>query len=153
MRIIDEKGLSGYVKKLLNLVFLGGIGILLCLPYLLNWYLDRLYYPAQRSYYFLLFFLYFTGAFCLWIIYEMIKIFKTLNRKNPFMMDNVISLQKTAFSSFIIAAAYIVKIIFYNSFLTMVITMIFVIAGLFLTILSEVFKQAVEYKEENDLTI
>lgn len=153
MRIIDKRGLSGYVNILLHLVFAGGLGIMLTLPFLLDWYFGRLYFPAQRSFYFLLFFLYFTGAFCLWIVFEMIRIFKTLNRKNPFMMDNVTSLRRMAFAAFVIAAAYLLKIILFNSFLTMIITMIFIIAGLFLVILSEVFKQAVEFKEENDLTI
>jgi hypothetical protein len=55
--ILGEKGLSGIVKRLLDVVFLGGLGIV-----------------------------------CLALVHEIRKIFKTLNRKNPFMMDNVKSL-------------------------------------------------------------
>jgi hypothetical protein len=55
--ILGEKGLSGIVKRLLDVVFLGGLGIA-----------------------------------CLGLVHEIRKIFKTLNRKNPFMMDNVKSL-------------------------------------------------------------
>lgn len=108
---------------------------------------------SGENYYFLLVFLYFTGLFCLDIVYELRKIFKTLTRMNPFMMDNVKSLKSMAVAAFVISAAYIVKMLFYNTILTMLVTMIFIIAGLFSIILSEVFRQAVIFKEENDLTI
>jgi hypothetical protein len=153
MTILDEKGLSGFVKKLLDLVFLGGIAIFLGLPFVLKWYMAELDNTNNSNYYFLLFFLYFTGLFCLWIVFEMKKIFKTLNRKNPFMMDNVICLKRMSIGALTISGAYVIKIIFLNSVLTIIIAMIFLIAGLFLVILAEVFKQAVEFKQENDLTI
>ena len=153
MAVLDKKGLSGFVGKLLDLVFIGGICIYIGLPTVLKLYLQTFQDNKREQYYFLLFFLYFTGLFCLWIIFEMQRIFKTLNRRNPFMMDNVISLKRMSTAAFIITAAYIIKIIFYTSLLTIVIAMIFIIAGLFLVILAEVFRQAVEFKEENDLTI
>lgn len=69
------------------------------------------------------------------------------------MMDNVKSLNRIALSSFLISAAYVVKVVFFNSFLTIILAMVFVIAGFFSIILAEVFRQAVIVKEENDLTI
>lgn len=153
MLILGEKGLSSYVKKLLDLILVGGLLILLSLPILLKWYSNTLRNYSKDNYTFLLIFLYFTGICCLWLVFEMNKIFKTLNRRNPFMMDNVVSFKKMSLAAFTIAFAYIIKIIFFNSFLTIIIAMVFLIAGLFLVILGEIFKQAVEFKEENDLTI
>lgn len=153
MVILGERGLSGILKLMIDLVLLGGLGIFLSLPWSLRWYIDTMHALGRENYFFLLGFLYFTGFFCLIIVNEMRKIFKTLNRLNPFMMDNVKSLKRMAVSAFVIAAAYFVKIIFYNTFLTIVIAMIFVIGGLFALVLSEVFRQAVVVKEENDLTI
>jgi hypothetical protein len=153
MAILGERGLSGIVKRFLDLVFFGGIGLYISLPISLRWYFDVIYRISSENYYFLLGFMYLTGIFCLIIIFELRKIFKTLNRRNPFMMDNVKSLNRMAISAFIIAASYIIKIIFFNSFLTVIITMIFIIAGLFTVIFAEVFRQAIEVKEENDLTI
>ena len=69
------------------------------------------------------------------------------------MLDNVKSLKRIAVSSFIIAAAYIIKIFTFHSFLTVILAMVFVIAGFFSIILAEVFRQAVAVKEENELTI
>jgi hypothetical protein len=153
MKVLDEKGLSGIVKRLLDLVFFGGIGILLVLPFLLNWYLDFLIRNTSESYWFLLPFLYLTGICALVILNVLRRIFKTFNRRNPFLMDNVKNLKTMAVSSFAISFMYLVKIILFNSFLTIILAMVFVIAGLFTLILAEVFRQAVVVKEENDLTI
>lgn len=151
--ILDKRGLSGLVKWILDLTFLGGLGILITLPYLLKWYMSVLYDISSENYYFLLGFLYVTGIICLFLVNEIRKIFKTLNRRNPFMPDNVNSLNRIGLASFLIAAAYILKIFLYNSVLTVIIAMVFIIAGLFSIVLAEVFRQAIAVKEENDLTI
>lgn len=152
MAILDEKGLSGAVKRLLDLVFFGGIAITATLPISLKWaFAFRFTY--DENYFFLLGFLFFTGVLALLILHEMRRIFKMLNRRDPFNMDNVKSLKRIGIASFIIAGAYFVKIIFYISILTIIMSMLFVIIGLFSVILAEVFYQAVIVKEENDLTI
>ncbi|MDP4179262.1 MAG: DUF2975 domain-containing protein [Bacillota bacterium] len=153
MTIIGKKSLASYLKIFLDLVFFGGLIIFIGLPFFLKWYVNILKSSYHENYYFLIVFLYFTGFFALYLFHEVRKVFKTLNRKNPFMMDNVISLKRISICCFIISFAYIIKIFFYNSILTMIITMIFIIGGLFIIVMAEVFKQAVEYKEENDLTI
>lgn len=153
MQILDEKGLSGIVKRFLDLIFAGGILIFLSLPISIRWYMGLFYERTSERYYFLLPFLYVTGFFALLIVNEIRRIFKTLNRKSPFIVGNAKSLKRIAVSSFIIAFAYIIKIIFYNSFLTIIMAMVFIIAGLFSIILAEVFYQAAVVKEENDLTI
>jgi hypothetical protein len=153
MFILSEKGLSGIVKWILDFIFLGGLAICATLPFALKWYIQTVYQTSTENYYFLLGFLYITGIVCLILVNEMRKIFKTLNRRNPFMMDNVKSLNRVGRACLIIAAAYLIKIFFYNSVLTAIITMVFIIAGLFAIVLAEVFRQAVIVKEENDLTI
>ncbi len=154
MIILGEKGLSAFVKRLLDLIFFGGIGICFSLPISIKWYLGFTYsYATEGAYYFLLALLYITGVLALLIVYELRKIFKTLNRKNPFKMDNVKSLNRMGIASFLIAVCYIFKIFFLNSFFTIIIVMIFIIAGLFCIILAEIFRQATLVKEENDFTI
>ena len=163
MVILGEKGLSGVVKRFLEVIFIGGIIILLTLPISLKWYLTLdSFYVSIFSFYklsstflyvFMLILLYSTGFLALVIIYEIRKVFNTLNRQNPFMMDNVKSLKRIAQASFIISFLYIFKIIFFNTILTIIIVMIFIIAGLFAIIFAEVFRQAVIVKEENDFTI
>ncbi|NJD02259.1 MAG: DUF2975 domain-containing protein [Ruminiclostridium sp.] len=153
MRILDEKGLTGILKHLLELVMLGGAVIIAFLPVLLQRYLGSLYLGTGEKYWFLLPFLYITGFLALIILYNIRRILKTLGRKNPFMEDNVKSLRHIAVSSLAIAVLYLLKILLFNSFLTIILAMVFVIAGLFAIVLAEVFHQALKVKEENDLTI
>ncbi len=153
MKILDEKGLSGIVRWLLELILIGGIAILISLPYLIKWYIGLLYWGTSELYWFLLPFLYVTGVFAVVIVFEMKRVFMRLSKRNPFMEENIKSLKHISVSSFIIAAVYVIKIIFFNSFLTIILCMAFVIAGLFMLVLAEVFRQAMLVKEENDLTI
>lgn len=153
MRILDEKGLTGVVGHLLEVVMFGGAAILIGLPVLLKWILKVLYVSTGEKYWFLLPFLYITGLLAFIILIQTRKVFKTLSRKNPFMMDNVKSFKWISRASFAIAFMYVIKVIFFNSFLTMILAMVFVIAGLLSIVIAEVFYQAVIVKEENDLTI
>ncbi len=151
--VLGEKSLSAAVRRMLDLILLGGAGVFLSLPVSVRWYFDKVLGPSRENYYFLLVLMYITGFLALCVVYEMRKIFKTLNKKSPFVIDNVKSLNRIAYACFVISAAYIVKILFFSSFLTVVISMVFIIAGLFSMVLAGVFRQAVEVKEENDMTI
>ena len=153
MKILGKKGLSGLLKIILDLVFVGGILIFASLPITLKWYFNVINRIGNESYIFLMLFLYLTGFFCLLIIQELRQIFKNLNLKTPFIMSNVKGLERMAISSFVISAAYFVKVACFNSFLTIILAMVFIVAGLFCIVLAEVFRQAVQVKEENDLTI
>ncbi len=151
--ILDKKGLSGLVKLLIDIIFLVGIGIYLSLPLTLKWYFGLISRISNENYYFLLGFLYLNGAFYIAMVYQMKKIFKTLNNKNPFLRENVQSFRQIAVFSIFSALTYVVKIFFYNSILTVIVSAIFIMIGLFSLIMSEVFNEAVYVKEENDMTI
>lgn len=154
MKIIGERSLSTFVKYLLDLILLGGIVIFISLPLSLKWYLYSTYgIVTNFVFYFLLALLYITGFFAILIVNEIRRIFKSLNKNDPFVMENSISLRNMGIYAFIISFCYIFKIIFFNSIATVIIIMIFVIAGFFSIILSEVFRQAVIAKQENDYTI
>jgi len=153
VQVLGEKGLSGLVKLMLDGVFIGGMAIFISLPWCLKLAFNLIKNIFGENYYFLLGFFYFSGFFALVLVHEIRKVFKNLNKRNPFIMDNVKSLKRMAIASFIISSAYGVKIVFYPSILTIIIAMVFIIAGLFLIVLSEVFRQAVIVKQENDLTI
>lgn len=153
MLILGKNGLSGLVKYMLEMIFGGGTLILVSLPVTLRWCFDSYPWASRENYTFLLVFLFITGLLCLTIIRELRKMLITLNDREPFRRENVISLKRIAMLALIISFAYIIKVIFYPSFFTIVVTMVFLIMGLFALILSEIFKQAIEVKEENDLTV
>ncbi len=96
------------------------------------------------------------GIFCLYIVYEIIKVFKSIVNNNPFVRENEISLKKIAVTCEIIAILFFIQNILFKSLLismTSVIIIIFAIAGLCAYVFSQLFKQSAIIKEENDMTI
>lgn len=94
-----------------------------------------------------------SGTMSVYVLWEIRCIFKTFVNANPFTQKNVSILRRIAVASFVIAATYIYKCVFWFTLATAIIVIIFGIAGLFCLVLADVFEQAVVYKEENDLTV
>ena len=72
---------------------------------------------------------------------------------NCFIHENVTSLRRMGTYSFFIALITSCRLFLYLTPAVIVVILVFVIAGLFSKVLSQVFDKAVTYKEENDLTI
>ncbi len=153
MEIVGKKGISGIVKYFLDLFVLGGVPVILALPVTLRWCFNNRTWSIGENYWFLLVFLCVTGTLGLIMVYELRKIFNNINNNEPFEKQNAKSLKTIAVMGLLISAAYIIKIFFYISFLTIVIAAVFLLFGLTGLVFSELFRQAVEVKEENDLTI
>lgn len=100
------------------------------------------------------------------VLYNLRRIIDSLVKVTPFVIENVYSLRNIANSCFIIAICYLLNFFINNQYKdfgfividaygihTDIEFLIFFFAGCFILILSKVFKQAVEVKEENDFTI
>ena len=87
------------------------------------------------------------------LIRELRRIFRTVLDENCFVLENVVSLRKMGNWSFFIAVMSVVRSIVYVTPAMTVVILVFVIAGLFSKVLAYVFEEAVQYKEENDLTV
>ena len=108
-----------------------------------------------------------TGIIALFIIYQFIKIFENLKRNIIFSTDNSKRLNKISISCFIISAIYLIisiliiilikdiiaDLISYILGFSIMLMIIFAVSGIGIKILNEIYKKAIEYKEENDLTI
>jgi hypothetical protein len=111
--------------------------------------------------------LFFIGTSSLvFILYSLKRILKSVIKEGPFNMSNVKSLKNIAISCFIITICYLVNFFYNNQFTSFALIdidtkgihtdtefLIFFFAGLFVLILAQIYKQAVEVKEENDFTI
>lgn len=107
------------------------------------------------------------GIICTFlIVFHLKSIVSTLIDGNPFVWKNVKSLNKISIECFIISGCYLLnfianigsrafKIIYVdnNGIHTDTEPIIFLLAGAFILVLSIVFKEALNYKEENDYTI
>lgn len=151
MKITGKNSLSNVIKIGLQMVFILGIIVIILLPFWLKLYCD---YINQRLVYLpSLILLYVSGIPGLIIVREFINLFHTLKEDNPFILKNVKHLKICSICSFIITMEYLVGIFITKSVFSIVVVGVFTIAWLGLYILAELLKQAIKYKEENELTI
>ena len=153
MKIMGDKSISKYIKIVLILIFSFGCSVVLFLPLVTKYYIEVLRLDLIEFYIPCLILLYLSGIPMLCIVYQFIALFGSLEKSTPFIMENAKHLKIASWCSEIIAVEYVFGIYVFHSIFTLIITGIFLIAWIGLYILSELFKQAVEYKEENDLTI
>ncbi len=141
-----------FTKWLIDFMFYSGIIIVLSVPWLFR--VAGRYFDIFNDYYlpFCVIFMV-SGGFALFIIHDLRRIFYTVVKADPFVRENVRSLKRMGNCAFIIALFMTVKLVFVITPATLVLIVVFLVAGLFSLVLSQVFDQAVTYKQENDLTI
>lgn len=151
MNVTGKNSLSNFIEICLKIVLVLGIIIYIALPFLLNKYVE-LFNPTL-NYSAVLVILYTSGIPAIIIVYQFIKIFDSLKKDNPFIQENVKCFKMVSVCSLIISIIYIIGIFFIFSFFEIIAIAIFIIAWLGTYVLSELLRKAIEYKEENDLTI
>jgi len=152
---MKEPLVSRILKYALYALFVIGAAVTLTLPFMLDKYASVLYdaYYLQPGYrMFILIFL--TGAAIpiLWILLEMIFMMRSIP-KGPFVIRNVRALNRIGFLFLTLAAAFLGKCALYITILTLLCGFLFIGAALFAFTLSALIRQAVKFREENDLTI
>ena len=94
-----------------------------------------------------------SGALAVYILFVLKQMFKTLLTGNPFVEANVKSFRRIAVACALISLIYVINCILYFSYGCATVALVFAIGCLFCLTLKDIFKQAVAFKEENDLTI
>ena len=155
MEITGKKGLGNYLKIFLEISFWISVIILIALPFVLGSLGKNIGASA--------FVIYPNGIVILIIAYKFIKLFDSLKNNSPFC-DNNVKLQKSASKVALIESFLWIIDLLYEIFLAksddviIIVTLIFLSllflgVSIALYILAELFKQAKDYKEENELTI
>ena len=136
------------------------IGFFLAIPAIL---ILPLFLQNNISMFHTMLIIYPNGFLMLGIIYQFIKLFQSLERNNPFTYDNVNILKKTGIISLIMGILWLIDlidmiVIIQNHYINYIIVLLFLMilfigVAIALLILSMLFKQATDYKTENDLTI
>ena len=107
-------------------------------------------------------FLLFCGVCTAVILWQGRRVLDTILKGNPFVMDNAKSLKTAAMCCFLISGAALARLVwgfaYYRSIMPMLtynalFVPIFLMGGLLFMVMSALFRQAVELKAENDLTI
>ena len=151
MKVTGKNSLSNFIEICLKLIFIIGIIIYISLPILLNIYVEIFNTVLNKIP--ALIILYLSGIPALIIVYEFIKIFNKLKKDIPFIEENVKALKVISICSLIISIEYIIGMFFIVSIFEIILIAVFIIIWLGAYILSELLRKAIEYKEENDLTI
>ncbi len=142
-----------FTKVVLDIMFYSGWVAFFTLPLSLK-FLGK-YYSGIINEYFLFMLAVFgaSGIFGILIIRQLRRMMKTVIQESCFVYENVKSLNTMAVLSLCIVVMFFIKICVIPTPATGVIVLVFFIASLFCEVLAHVFEQAVNYKEENDLTI
>lgn len=93
------------------------------------------------------------GACAVYVLYNIKGMYKTLLDGSPFVEENVAAFRRMAVAAALICVIFIVQLILAFTVGSAAIALIFAIACLFCLTLKDLFKQAINYKTENDLTI
>lgn len=144
--------LAKLTKILLDFMFYAGIVATLAVPAAFK--VLGNYYPNIGNFYVVMCILFMlSGVFAVLILHRLRRIFKTVLQRNCFVYENVSSLRDMGIFSLLIALVTTSRLLFVITPATLVIILVFFIAGLFSFVLEQVFSEAIKYKEENDLTI
>ena len=141
---MKENTLIKATKLLLDIMFFAGIAVIVTLPVSVRIYGQINSYFAQ--YYVQLIILFAASGI-------LRRMFRTVLANDCFVEANVKSLNRMGTYSFLIALVTAGRMVLYLTPAVMIIILVFLIAGLFSKVLSQVFDRAVAYKLENDLTI
>lgn len=149
---MNRLNVTKITRGILDVMFYAGILACLTLPFSLKFI--GAYFPHYEIFYIPMLILFFiSGIFAILIILELRRMFQTVIQEDCFVKENVQALRRMGTYSFCIAAVSVVRLFIVITPATLVIILVFIIAGLFSKVLSKVFDQAVTYKLENDLTI
>lgn len=93
------------------------------------------------------------GILSILILAELRKIMKTVTSGASFVKSNVTRLHRMGIYAMAIAVLVIVRCLIFFTLTILIIGAVFLIAGSFCFVLEQLFAQAVQYKEDDDLTI
>lgn len=141
-------------KGLLDFMYFAGMAVTLTLPWSVKWCAEVFKYePFQEQYQEVVLIYFILGLLAILILGELRKMFRTVLHNDAFIMENVVSLKRMGTYSFLIAVICLVRTILYWTVAMLTLILVFIIAGLFSKVLAFVFEKAIQYKEENELTI
>jgi len=104
-------------------------------------------------FFFTVWFLRICGVIGEYVVFTLLKIFRTISKGNPFVKSNEFDLKVIAIVSFVYAILFAVKAYFYCTAVTIGIIILSLGMSVCAYVFSQLFKQSVQYKEESDFLI
>lgn len=156
MTILSQNGkggLSRWIEYALD--FLMGLALVLTLT--LRWSIPAVTHhsPGEAGLWYekYLAVLVLSGVMAILILWQARGIMHIINKGNPFVTEMVRRLRIIGVECLVLAASYFLSIFMVTRFFMVVVFVTFSVVGLILFVFGEIFRQAIRYKEENDMTI
>ncbi len=153
MKINTEQA-GKILKRIIKIAFLVAIPIIIILPFIIKGENNIIFYMSI---------IYPNSILMLGIMYQFVRLFSSLEKNNPFTIENVNILSTTSKISYSMSLLWIIDLFILlfgikNNDLNYLIVIIFLSilffgVGVALWLLSVLFEKATNYKEENELTI
>ena len=148
-----QKSIVHYMTKIsVDILFYAAILCCIMIPFSSSW-LFVYFGVVEASALFVKATLLASGISCVYILWQLKVIFRTLMEGNPFIHANVSCLRKIAVACLVISLIFLVKMIVMPTISAIVIMAIFIVGCLLCLTLKDLFKQSIYYKDENDLTV
>lgn len=146
--------LSHMACLFISIIFLVGVVTYVALPWLVDMYIDHTAVEISQS----------THRVMISMLYSIgVPVFVTLamawlltmniSRGKSFVKNNVTYLRVVSVASLVIAVMVQFFSTFLKSFFPFIITIIFLLLALLSAVFANLFQTAIQYKEENDLTV
>lgn len=153
-QILGHKGLSRIMEVSCTVFQVLGTILVLSLPWTINYYLLYKHSVVEEHIYYSMIILLFISGVCGFsILQHAKKILHNINAKNPFTLDTANRIKYISYWCLPIAFIYLVAIFFIPSAFVLLVGLTFLFLSACILIIAELFYQAVNYKQENDLTI
>ena len=144
MKTVSKNGLSGIIEAALIALMLVALGLMISLPWSITGVTDR--EPGMEGFFYEKYFvvLMFSGLMAELILWQARGIMHNVNVGRPRTIGT---------ECLVLAVAYFVGMFFVTKFFMVLIFVAFSVIGLILFVFAELFRQAIIYKEENEMTI
>ncbi|MBQ9415010.1 MAG: DUF2975 domain-containing protein [Clostridia bacterium] len=154
MKLADKHGLSGVLEVVLWISMALGAVIIVSLPWSIQHFMMPFNNNPDYWYPRYLITLFVSGVLAELILWQSRRIIHNVNKGTIFSMDTVKRIKIVGVECLVMAAFYIAMLFFGMTKISMAVVLVaFLLAGLVMLIFSELFHQAVNYKQENDMTI
>lgn len=151
----EKLGLARFSSVIIALITAAGIAVYVCLPSLVGFYVDHAHIEGMRvsSKEAIMALLYTAGVPVLALLVLSFLMTLNISRGKAFVRVNVVYLNLISLLAVFIAAAFAVGYFFMNSVFPIIIAVMFLLLAVLTKVFADLFKTAIVYKQENELTI
>ncbi len=151
MKMLGKNGLSRFVEIGIILLLVMVPALLVTLPWSITWITERV---AGDPYYVkYLVILAYSGVMVELILWQARGILRNVTRNRVFTDDTVHRMRVMAVEVLVLAVFYGATMFWMSKFFMAFLFVVFVLCGCILLVFAELFRQANQYKAENDMTI